>query len=320
MLYLKHNPGLEGLRKILRVDLDGKIRGMRSQGYDRCIAICGEEGSGKSTLALHLLELWYNDILQKPEELTINKMPSNRKELASTLNEIQEKDFKYAMFFHDEAVKDLYRKDGITKFQKIMEVSYTVIRGLNLYSGWLIPSILDLSKMFRTRRIRGMFYVYGRGKYAYYSKKQLKKLIPAMQQNQNFGGDPNPFDVRDTVGRVIKPFCIGTFGNYHGSLKEEYAVRKAANMKQSLQDLADLADGKEKNEEPPQVKEKNKMMEKAEKVYLFMKERGINVVNKKAYKSALNTCVLKYNIANSTLAKDLHQGYLETIGEKYETA
>ncbi|MEX1384434.1 hypothetical protein [Lutibacter sp.] len=222
------------LKQILKKDLDGAA-GLRSKNKDRVVAITGEEGLGKSNLILSMFDYWYGELLGFDLEDTLIKyLGSNKIEFITALYECSSNERKYYMVAHDEAGKDLYSRKAMSSFSSDLNESYQVIRGLNLWTGLAIPSIMDLDSFFRKRRVRYMIHFIGEGKYAFYSKAKVAMLIPELKKQSDKNARPDPMKCKD-----IQPDFIETFAPYKGPLLKPYLKRKEDNMKDSVKDMYD---------------------------------------------------------------------------------
>ena len=236
---------LYGLKKLLALDLDGKL-GIRSHNQDRVVVITGNEGKGKSNLALGIFETWYKDLLKVTDysEEYIKFFGANKVEFITALATAP----RYSMIVHDESLKDLYSRDSISDFNKSLNKAYYVVRGRNLFTVFVAPSILDLDSNFRKRRVSGVMHVYSAGKVAYYGRKKLNKLIPALANMQKYNARPEVKNAMDDRMKLIKPDFTDTFPLYKGVLLEKYLARKENNMEATVQELMNKF-GKEEDEE-----------------------------------------------------------------------
>lgn len=227
------------MRKVLLKDLDGEKKGLRTCNKDRVIAVTGAEGMGKSNVVLGLFDIWYKEILKDDNysEEYIKFFGSNKEEFLSALKECTDKDLRYMMVGHDEAAKDLYSRKAMSSFSADMNIAYQVIRGLNLFTILIIPSVLDLDSFFRKRRLTGLIHVFNvdyknkQTQFAYYTKKRLDELIPEMRRLAERDNNPDPFKCD------ISPLFYDTAPLYSGVLKEAYEKRKSDNMKETVDDL-----------------------------------------------------------------------------------
>jgi hypothetical protein len=225
-----------GIKKVLQLDYEGKYNSMLKKNKDRVVCISGYEGIGKSNLLLHIFHFWYEEILkQKIDENFIKFLASNKKEFVLGLKSAP----PYYMVAHDEAGKDLYNRNSQSNFNKDLNIAYIVIRARKLYTILVIPSLLDLDSYFRKRRVTALMHVYGEGRVAYYSKRRLRRLLPAMEYNNKMSADPNPLECKDILGNNILPNFTDTFTLYEGVLLKKYLERKDKNMDESVDYLVE---------------------------------------------------------------------------------
>jgi hypothetical protein len=250
---------LEGVKKVLAIDLDGK-NGIRPKNKDRVTIITGYEGMGKSTLALHIFEIWFNLLNIPITKELIEFFGDNQKNFIIALNSAP----RYYMVVHDEAGKDVYTRNAMSSFSRDLNVAYQVIRGANLHTLLLIPNILDIDSFFRKRRVTQCFHVYKEGCVAYYSKKRLKKILPAIYKMGINNDDVNLLSAG-------APLFYDTFPMYEGVLKDFYLERKTQNILETKKYLLD----KYVTETP-----KNDKKESQYSNFTFEEEIFINTYNK----------------------------------------
>jgi hypothetical protein len=260
-----------GIKKLLALDLDGKL-GMRTKNQDRVVVVTGNEGKGKSNLLLGMNDYWYVDLLKVKNygEEFIKYFGANKKEFVWALANAP----KYYFITHDESLKDLYARDAISTFNKDLNKAYFVIRGKNLFTALACPSILDLDPNFRKRRVSGMYHVYSAGKVAYYGRKKLNKLIPALMKMSIYNARPDPKYAKDDYGKLIRPDFTDTFPLYNGPLLPAYLKRKDSNMEGTVKELLD----KYGSDEEAQTKKKKGPKSQAEELlpkYRVLLESGL---------------------------------------------
>jgi hypothetical protein len=229
---VSHN--MFALKILLKRHLDGR-KGIRTRNKDRVLVVTGEEGLGKSNLILSMFDYWYKELLGMDlNEDLIKYLASNKVEFVSALKDCSDNNHKYFMVAHDEAGKDLYARKAMSDFSSDLNILYMVIRGMNLYTILAIPSILDLDTFFRTRRVKSMVHFFEEGKYAYYSKKKIARLVPHLKRMKDKNENPNPLAVKE-----INPDFVETFEPYTGPLMKTYLQRKTGNMSGSVGDMFD---------------------------------------------------------------------------------
>jgi len=230
---------MQMMRKILKIDLDGNKKGLRTCDKDKVIVVTGGEGLGKSNIVQCMFDIWYEEILKDENysEEYIRYFGSNKEEFLDALKYCSDNNQKYMMLAHDEAAKDLYSRKAMSSFSADLNIAYQVIRGLNLYTILIIPNVLDLDSFFRNRRLTGMIHVFNidyknkETQFAYYNKKKLDELIPEMKRMAERQSNPDPFKCS------VKPLFYDTAPLYSGVLKKAYEERKRDNMASTITDL-----------------------------------------------------------------------------------
>jgi hypothetical protein len=174
-----------------------------------------------------------------------------------------------------------------------------LLRGMNMYSILILPSITDLHIGFRTRRVTFLVHVFARGKYAYWSKKRLSELMPALNVQLITNATPNPLTARNQNGKLIPPNFIGTFPKYDGILSKVYLERKQKNMELMIDEIDAFVRKqieKEKDEDAP-AKPKAREVRR-QKIIEMLKE------NKKLSKDDI---VDELNISSATAYNEIRE-------------
>jgi hypothetical protein len=96
--------------------------------------------------------------------------------------------------------------------------AYQLIRGENLFTILLIPSIWDLDPFFRKRRVRHLIDIDRRGKFSFWSKERLKIMLEVNDRMIV----KNPY--------IIHPTFSSTFPKYTGELLPAYLEMKKKKM------------------------------------------------------------------------------------------
>lgn len=205
--------------KRLLTGIDVAFKKLRKEDYDNLWIIEGEEGIGKSNLGLWSLDYWTYISGCKATAKDIRYICPNMLLFVKELSTIE----KYKMVVYDEG-GELSNLRIMDKFNYMLSRSYKKIRGFNLFTVIILPSVFDLNPYF-VRRARGIISVYKRGKFAYWSKEKLRTAI---QLNQYYK--------RKTMWRV-QPLFYDTFPKYDGVLKEPYLERKNEDMENDLKNL-----------------------------------------------------------------------------------
>lgn len=201
--------------------LDIQYNALHNNSWDNVLILTGDEGTGKSNLALHMLEYWlkkkYGYVIKdhsKYINLDIQKW-------ADSFAECQKGD----MNILDES-GDLSNKRTMSKLNFAIARAYQIIRGDNINSIFVLPSVFDLDAYFAKRRAKGLIYVYKRGRFAFWNKTRLRKVI---EMNAGYPSK-NIW--------ITKPTFHDTFPIYKGNLFDEYSRKKEEYMKDTRQELA----------------------------------------------------------------------------------
>lgn len=187
--------------------------------HDTVLIITGNEGFGKSNLLLDMVTEW--------ERITgtvcsIDNIGLTQEQWIKAVS-IAEPKVGIAPF--DEAGDGLLSRDAMNDFNKDVIKMYTVIRGKCLMTILVLPSFWYLDKFFRMHRVKGMFFVYSRGRVAFWNKKQLKRMIIKGEDNQDVW--------------AVKPSFRDGFPEYKGHLLEEYKIRKASKIAATIKAMSE---------------------------------------------------------------------------------
>jgi len=207
--------------KTLSKILDVCFKANTEQDWDTVWVICGDEGGSKSNLALHICEWWYKHLYGECNAEDVKYMCLDKNQFKQRLGSLNKKE----MVVYDEA-GDLSNRRFMDKFNFEITQAYQVIRGDNLFTLLVLPSFFDLDPFFSKRRVRGLIYVYRRGRFAIWSKQRLRQLAMINQG----------FPVKNYW--VVKPtYSLGYFPKYSGVLKESYAELKNKKMSEARKKL-----------------------------------------------------------------------------------
>jgi len=190
------------------------------QDWDTVICIAGEEGGSKSNLAEHLLEWWQTKINGKCVPEDIKHMCLTKEDFVKDLSD----SIPMEMTIFDEA-GELDSRRAMSKFNVMLSQAYKVIRADRLFTVLVLPEFFDLESRFRNRRVKGLFYVYQRGKVAFWGRKKLR-LLCALNENRML---KNYF--------VVKPDFYDTFPIYKGTLADQYEILKTKKTKEARENL-----------------------------------------------------------------------------------
>lgn len=184
-------------------------------GHDTLWVISGNEGMGKSNLMLIMVEEWGKLTNQK---FTIENVALTPEQWIHAID-IAEPKIGIAPF--DEAGDGLFSRDAITSFSNDVAKMYTVIRAKGLLTILVIPSFWYLDKFFRMHRTKGLFFVYSRGRVAFWNKQQIKNMIIKGEDRQD-------------VWSVDASIRDG-FPAYHGDLLEDYERLKTNKVRHTIE-------------------------------------------------------------------------------------
>lgn len=193
---------------------------LTNHDWDAAYAVVGDEGVSKSTLCLHITDYWYtkkNGVCTKEDA---KHMCLDRVQFVTDLKDLK----SYELTTYDEA-GDIDSRSSMSLFNKDVRLAYQIIRGINLASILVLPSLWDLDTFFRNRRLRGLFVVYKRGRFAYYDRDRLRKIV-ALNENRLIKSY-----------QVVRPTYYDTFPKYKGVLLEPYLKNKKTKMAGVLEEL-----------------------------------------------------------------------------------
>jgi len=215
----------KGIRKGTNLD---KILGViykkvRYEDYDEVLVLMGDEGTGKSRLLLAILEWWNSQEDNKPcaDDVRVS-VGMDSPEFSGLLRDAK----KYMMIANDEAA-DISSRSAMAKQNRLFMVVYQLIRGENLFTVLVIPSIFDLDSFFRKRRVRHLIHIPKRGLYHFWDKQSLRRMVE-LNEGRPF---KNIYAVRPTAS--------GRFSDYKGLYLEPYLAKKRDKMQQVREMLAD---------------------------------------------------------------------------------
>jgi len=202
--------------------------------WDNVIAIVGNEGVSKSTLGLHITQDWYELLNGCCVETDIKHICLDREQFLKDLGDLK----RYEITVYDEA-GDLNSRRAMSHFNTSIMKAYQIIRADNLFTILVLPSLWELDSFFRLRRLRGFYYVFARGRCAFWGQNRMKKML---QLNAN-RLIKNYF--------AVKPTFYDTFPIYRGVMAEGYDKKKQAKTLEVRKNL--LGEGDER-ENPFQIK------------------------------------------------------------------
>lgn len=180
-------------------------REAQKKDCDSVFVVVGRERVGKSNLTLHCDEYL---------GAQLGNIVVDKKYMGEGLASVPIE----GTFHFDEAVDGLYTKDGMKTFNKEMEKLFMICGAKKWITFVLIPDFFLLSPYFRKHRVVGLFWVYARGKVAFYDRAGIKKI--------NF----NHEKYRTSEIKGGRPLYYDTFPKYKGHLLEGYLQKKDAKM------------------------------------------------------------------------------------------
>jgi len=198
--------------------------------FDEVLCISGDEGVGKSNLGLWLVEFW---LQLNGEEVTREKARECIGMDALGFAKVLKGAKKYGVVMADEAA-DISSRTALNKQNVAIMKAYQIIRGENIFTIMIIPSIFDLDPFFRKRRVRHLIHVSGRGKFGFWNTKRLRAMVAVNDR----------MVIKDPM--VIGPLFRESFPKYTGVMLEEYKamkIEKMAGIREKL--LKDLSPEKE---------------------------------------------------------------------------
>ena len=204
---------MKKLFEVIKVD----FRKLTKEDWDSVIIIAGDEGTGKSQLGLYILEWWFNLSGRKIEKDDIKYICLNIEQFVAQLETL----VNYKVIIYDEA-GELSNLRRTSAFNVAINLAYQIIRGKNILTVLILPSVFDLDAFFTKRRARALIQIEKRGKYAFFNKRKLRELMDVYQRKKN----------QYAAFRKVKPSFRGSFKVYDGVLKEAYKEKKEERMKQ----------------------------------------------------------------------------------------
>lgn len=188
--------------------------------WDSVIVVDGGEGTSKSTLGCWILDIFYGLRNGKVTAADVIHMCLTPEQFLEDLKDLK----KYECTIYDEA-GDILKRRSLSQFNVMIMKAYQVIRGDNLLTVLIMPSIFDLDNFFSKRRVKGLLHVYRRGRVSYYSGKRLRTLLA---KNEHY-------PIKNYS--VVKPTWYDTFPKYKGVLAKPYLAKKEAKMKDVRSEL-----------------------------------------------------------------------------------
>lgn len=205
--------------EFLKNNLDKMRTAVRKKDTDFLIIIDGHTGSGKSTLAFQLAK--YLDETFNLKDIAFD---------SNTFYRLLRTSEKYKAIVFDEATRGLYSKEGMTKFNILLEKQVNEVRQRNLFIIVVLPSVFYLSKLFALDRASVLLHAftgddYQRGMAAWYSPRLIKDLFIKGQRFLDHG--------------KVKPDTIIHFSGRYDVPEEEYRQLKLKAFQEIYKDTAE---------------------------------------------------------------------------------
>lgn len=206
--------------KRLFTALDIIFNKVTKKDWDEVLVIAGYEGKGKSNLGLHILEWWLTKLYDSADETYIKNVSLDISGFVESLSSAKSKE----CLIFDEAGR-LSNRRVMSKFNHALMQVYQVVRGDNLFTILILPSIFDLDPYFAKRRVRHLIEVYSRGKFAFWSQEKVRKII---ELNSNRAIKKS---------NIVTPTFRDTFPKYTGVFKNAYDELKKTSMEKTRKEL-----------------------------------------------------------------------------------
>jgi len=200
---------------------------MQKKDFDTVFVVVGDERMGKSEFTLHCDEYL---------EATNNSIAMYKEKIGACLNSLDNK----GIFHMDEAIDGFYAKEGMKNTNRELEKLFVVFGAKNFITFLLITDFFLLAPYFRYKRIKGMFWIYGRGKVCFFDKDGIAKI------NHNH----QKFKTREIRG--AKPLFYDHFPKYEGRLLKQYKSEKGIKVAEAINSF-----NRATNRPAPEVKGKD---------------------------------------------------------------
>jgi hypothetical protein len=220
------------MQRIRRV-VDVVYKKLHEDKWDNVWLLCGDEGIGKTNLGLHIIDDWHTKKYGKCAPTDIKSLSMDAKGYVNSLSTAKKGDIRD----YDEG-GELNNKRTMDRFNVMLTNAYRIIRNERIFSLITITDPFDINPFFLKRRARGLIYVFKRGRFGYWNRSRLRKLV-----------DLNANMYRKSVWRV-KPLFLDTFSIYKGPLAEPYQTMKdefTAKYKKELYSMVFAEEKKDKD-------------------------------------------------------------------------
>lgn len=222
----------EAMTPVFKSDLNGK-RGIISHNADRVVGIVGYEGSGKSTLGLDFFELWSEINGRTVVVDDIKNICSNQIMLGDCAVASKKTD----MIVIDEGALMSYSRQGMSQSNTTVNKFLMTCREEGFYILIMIPNILDLDSYIRKNRLSALIVILPNYKFAYFSRKRCRQLMPKISFSSRNNEHPDPMKMG------VLPNFVSRFPKYEGVLLEPYKANKKATMLKIREEMRDLFNG-----------------------------------------------------------------------------
>lgn len=177
--------------------------------WDTVWAVVADEGTGKSYFSMILLDYWVRILNGKVLPNDVRHMCMNAKQFVSDLKDLK----KYDMTVYDEA-GELTNRRAMSDLNVRITQAYKIIRGDNLFTILVLPSLWDLDPFFVKRRLRGLVWLDRRRHFQFWGKERLRRMVAI---NSKFYWKSYS---------VVKPTHRGYVPTYRGVLLKPYEKKK----------------------------------------------------------------------------------------------
>jgi hypothetical protein len=213
------------------------------EDWDTVWVICGDEGISKSNLGLWLVDGWY----QRKHGGT---KPEDVKHVCLTTDMFKQDlaDMQKGECTNLDEGGALSNRRFMSQLNYEISQAYQVIRGDNIFTIITLPDFFDLDPYFSKRRVRGLIYVYKRGRFAFWSKSRLRRLVAVNMERRikNYW--------------LVKPtYSGGYFRQYDGPMLEAYKKLKADKIREARQKFKEESTKKVDNDKVIIARIANKM-------------------------------------------------------------
>lgn len=217
--------------KRVQAALDISFKKNTKKDWDTWWCVCGDEGKGKTNLELHMLEYYLSKLKDKIIEDDINFLCLDKEDWKKAMSKLKQ----YEPIVYDEA-GELNNRRFMSSFNFEVTQLARVIRGDNNFVVLCIQDFFDLDPFFSKRRIKGLLYVYKRGRVAFWSQNKIKRIIALNKQ----------LYIKNLW--IVYPTFVDTFPKYKGVLFDAYMKKKQEFLRKSKERLTEKKENKDSKE------------------------------------------------------------------------